>query len=344
MSKSAKSNLFKKYSQNLEWFKEHPEIQFKPDFTNGCMCPLCLELFFEKDLDPTAENPLTLEHVPPKSLGGKGRLLTCKKCNSTSGHDLDSNLFNRLLEMDFHSFLPNASSKTSFHLNGNQVNGTVKIDNEGAILIDIKKEISDPKQRTLFLKDLIVPRTFSVYNPILNPEPAPQQLTPKFSFRKRNTADMQKASIALLRIAYLYAFSEFGHSFILNGTLSAVRKQIANPNQEILPSSFWVDYEFADEWKGVNIITGPEELRSFLIVFSLSTDSKIRKYAILLPGPSDPGLKIYENICIAGESGFHNAKIYHCGDLDCINYKDRTFDMQSYWQNIEELNQEKEKS
>src|SRR4051812_31357623 len=108
MSKSIKSNLFKKYSQNLEWFKNHPEIKFKPDFSNGCMCPLCLDIFFEGDLDSNIENPLTLEHVPPASLGGKGRLLTCKKCNSISGHDLDAHLLNRLLEMDFHSFLPNA--------------------------------------------------------------------------------------------------------------------------------------------------------------------------------------------------------------------------------------------
>jgi hypothetical protein len=89
-----KEKIFKLFSQNLEWVKEHPSIRFKPDFSNGYICPLCFETFFEKDLDATLENYLTLEDIPPKSLGGKPLALTCKKCNSRSGHELDVHLLN----------------------------------------------------------------------------------------------------------------------------------------------------------------------------------------------------------------------------------------------------------
>ena len=35
---------------------------------------------------------MTIEHAPPKAVGGKGLVLTCRECNSTSGSDLDAAL------------------------------------------------------------------------------------------------------------------------------------------------------------------------------------------------------------------------------------------------------------
>jgi hypothetical protein len=48
--------------------------------------------------------------------------------------------------------------------------------------------------------------------------------------------------------------------------------------------------------EGINIITLPKEARGFLVVFSLKTNSKSRRFAIVLPGPSLPGLDVYDYI------------------------------------------------
>ncbi|RMZ58457.1 hypothetical protein D1632_12620 [Chryseobacterium nematophagum] len=66
-----KATIFNIFSKNLEWVKEHPDIKFYPDFNDDYTCPLCFEVFFKKDLDSTLDNFLTLEDIPPVSLGGK---------------------------------------------------------------------------------------------------------------------------------------------------------------------------------------------------------------------------------------------------------------------------------
>jgi len=50
-------------------------------------CPLCIRGF------PTVRpNGLSLEDVPPRSIGGKPLLLTCTECNNKHGTDVDSHI------------------------------------------------------------------------------------------------------------------------------------------------------------------------------------------------------------------------------------------------------------
>jgi hypothetical protein len=55
-------------------------------------CPICTIGYAEAS---TINGELTLEDVPPKSIGGKPILLTCKECNSGSGHKIDAAIANR---------------------------------------------------------------------------------------------------------------------------------------------------------------------------------------------------------------------------------------------------------
>lgn len=320
-----KHTLFKLFSRNLEYVKSHPEIKFKPDFENGYICPLCFEVFFEKDLINSKQNFLTLEDIPPKSLGGKVRALTCKKCNSIGGHTLDNNLLKRLTEIDFQSFLPNSETKTTFSFNDNKVNGKVNIDKDGTFIIDLDTKRSDPKESEQFLKDVFPPKT--IYNPIhklLNPEfKEPEYKSEQFNFKKIEKSDEKKSEIALLRIAYLKAFSIFGYGFLINGYFHRIREQIQNPDKNILNPVFWIKYEFPDEMLGVNIIKEPKELRSFLIIFNLETKSSKRQFAICLPGPTEPGIKIYENIekLLCSGNGFVNIETEHINENELLTKK-----------------------
>lgn len=328
MSKSNKEKrkaIFKLFSQNLEWVKEHPDISFNPDFQNGYICPLCFDVFYENDLDNSVPNPLTLEDIPPASLGGKPQTLTCKNCNSKSGHDLDVHLLNSLLEQDSHSFLPNSKTNATFELNGNKINGIVEVNEKGIVKLDLQSNRSNPGQSNQFLKDLIPPKIL----------PEQKFQTPNFQIKLNDRSNERRAEVALLRIAYLIAYSTLGNGFYVNGELSKVREQILNPDKNILPKVFWIKYDFPKEIEGVNIISLPKDLRSFLIVFSLHTKSKSRQFAIVLPGATSPGLGVYDfienNLCV-GRNGFLNGMIEHIPSRDYLRNKDYVFAGQQYWQ------------
>jgi len=338
MSKNKQKRLaiFKIFSQNLEWVKEHPSISFKPDFSNGYICPLCFDVFFEKDLDITLPNYLTFEDIPPVTLGGKPLALTCKTCNSRSGHELDAHLLKNLLSTDAKMFLPNSKAETTFELNGNRVNGMLEVDANGKLKFDLQTQRSNPNQSNQFMKEMFPPRT--IYNSFFYPEQAfnTQYKSPTFKMSFKETSKERRAEIALLRIAYLYAYAILGNGFLINGGLYKVREQILNPDKEILPKVFWLKVPFPKESEGINIITLPKELQSFLVIFNLKTSSQERQFAIILPGPSSPSIKVYDfiskELCVGDGTNFLNATYEHLPKHDYLKKKELTFASNWYWQ------------
>lgn len=324
-TKNTKQRLFEVFSQNLNWVKEHPIVKFEPDFENGCLCPLCMNVFFISDLDSTQENYLTIEDVPPVSLGGSPKTLTCKICNNTSGHELDIHLLRKITELDFHMFLPNSKADVQFKLNNNKANGTVEIDANGTFLIKLDTKRSNPAEYKKFNADLTSNGTTGNFQ------------TPSFTIAPKDKADERRAEIALLRIAYLLAYSFFGSAFLTNPNLGIVRKQLSNPDEKILQRGLGINFDFPDEFLGINMITQPPELCCFLVIFQLKTDSRTKKYSIALPGPSNPGINIYENIekilCHGDGTQMHNIELYHFEAPDNITKKSLTFNCNDQWVN-----------
>lgn len=334
-NKDKKLKIFKAFSQNLDWFKEHQAIKIEPDIPNGYICPVCLEMFDELSLQSTSKNPLTIEHVPPESLGGKSRILTCKECNSKSGHQLDSHLVKSLLETDFHSFLPNSMTKAVFELNGNKINGTVDISDKGVWNLRMSPKHSNPSEASQFVNDFTLKST--IENSFFEQEYfGPQIKSPNFTLKPRDTAEIRRAEVALLRIAYLYLYSVFGNAVLLNATLGKIRKQILNPAEDILKAPYWIKYEFSDEWDGINMVREPKELRCFLIIFKLKTKSGVRKFNIALPGLSEPDLNIYENIgnLLCTDGTHQNIILDHINDKGFLQKKEDTFAYLGYWRGI----------
>ncbi len=335
-SKQKKLALFKLFSQNLEWVKGHSSISFRPDFSNGYICPLCFNVFFEKDLDSTLPNHLTFEDIPPASLGGKPLTLTCKKCNSTSGHELDAHLLNNLLQTDAKMFLPYSKAETTFELRGNKVNGIIEVDEKGVLKFDLQSQRSNPNQSEQFMKDMFSPKT--IYNPIFYPDKlfGDKYKSPTFRMQLKKTSSERRAEVALLRIGYLLAYATLGNGFYINGGLYKVREQIQHPDKEILPKVFWLKYDFPKENEGVNIISLPKELQCFLVVFNLKTASQSRQFAIVLPGPSNPGIKVYDfiekELCVGDGTKFCNGMLEHIDTRDFLHEKKWAFAGNWYWQ------------
>lgn len=64
------------------------------------LCPIALTLHARDDIKT---GQLTIDHVPPKSLGGKPLILTNKEINNTDGQSSDKKLLNYFTGCNFQS-------------------------------------------------------------------------------------------------------------------------------------------------------------------------------------------------------------------------------------------------
>lgn len=96
-----REKIYDIFSNNLELLKNHPKFDLKGEKTTGYICPLCFKIFDKNGLSKEYDDYLTLEDVPPKTLGGNVKLLTCKVCNNEQGSSLDKHLKEQLLTKDF---------------------------------------------------------------------------------------------------------------------------------------------------------------------------------------------------------------------------------------------------
>lgn len=293
MSKKAKKQiLFKIYSNNLLDFKTNLKSNNTIPTEFGLYCPLCTQYYNESKYEQ-----LTLEHNPPYSLGGKDNILTCKKCNNSSGSKIDSEILLALNELDLMGFKPNASLKTRLYNQStgeNGVNATLSLDKEGKFIVHISPA-NNPIVKDAFLNSFEYE-----YNSGLpffsNFEIGGLRRKLSFEFKKPNKRNEHLASIGLLKIAYLIGYEKLGHAFLFGKHMELIRSQIKYPEKEIINKPFWIHNNYTDDLLGVNIITKPKELKSFLIVFDLQTKSDSYRIGICIPGYDESDIDIYNNI------------------------------------------------
>jgi len=111
--------LFKQFAKNFEFVRPYLEKNHGLSYNGELVaCPICLTLFTEHALNQDIENPLTIEHIPPYSLGGRGLILTCKKCNNGAGTKLDKTLLENTKIKDFYALKPESSIAANINVNG----------------------------------------------------------------------------------------------------------------------------------------------------------------------------------------------------------------------------------
>ncbi|MGH2664843.1 HNH endonuclease [Flavobacterium sp.] len=293
MSKKIKKRiLFDIYSNNLSDFKTNLKPNKIIPTEIGLYCPLCTQYYGEDKYEQ-----LTLEHNPPNSLGGKDNILTCKQCNNSSGSKIDSEILLALNELDLMGFKPNASLKTRLYNQStgeNGVNATVNLDSEGKFIINISPA-NNPAVKDAFLNSFEYEYNSGL--PLIsNFESAGLSQKLNFEFKKPNKRNERLASIGLLKIAYLIGFEKLGHAFVVGKHMELIRSQIKYPEKEIISKPFWIHNNYTDDLLGVNIITKPKELKSFLIVFDLQTKSDVYRIGICIPGYDENDINVYNNI------------------------------------------------
>src|SRR5262249_398741 len=159
-------------------------------------------------------NALSLEHVPPKSLGGRPRTLTCKKCNNEAGKMLDSALKRRLVIDDVQARIPGARLDVRFSPGEDiWLPATFQYNEAGNIILqgffNPKRSSPTARQRAQELLEAGFER-------------------PQIQHREPGR---RRTNIALLRIAYLYAFSLLGYGLIFHPTYQRIREQLDKPTE-----------------------------------------------------------------------------------------------------------------
>ena len=145
------SNKSKRLRLVDEYKKIISELPFQTEdgdsfpVTEHYICPICLETFNLNKLGDKANDLLTVEDVPPKSLGGNPLLITCRKCNSSCGHNLDVYLLNEIRyhdeRMDF-----SKSKNTMLSCNGTSIRAKVTKDKHSGLKFDISRQNNNPQQ------------------------------------------------------------------------------------------------------------------------------------------------------------------------------------------------------
>ena len=190
------------------------------------MCPICLSDFSKSDVKAGTE--VTLEHAPPKSLGGAPICLTCKRCNHKSSG------------FDHHAFL---SKKARDEWSAGQ----------GApIVVDL---FGHKKSHRFIPRDSNAPyparkhlmRNGSIE---LGPLPPKERLDANKGISFRIPQRDEYEFVSMIKSAYLMVFSLMGangYRFAQNVGLRPVREQIMNPGEKILKGGFVGEMGFDSE-------------------------------------------------------------------------------------------------
>ncbi|MDO9309079.1 MAG: HNH endonuclease [Deltaproteobacteria bacterium] len=225
------------------------------------MCPICGNAFNMSDL-LTAK--LTLEHIPPSSVGGKGIALTCETCNKTAGYTIDAAVSGRADVINFTNVIANSESslgvKACLQIGEDSVNVQVLCEEDGTVNFLILGDSNNP---------CTVERTSAYMERLARDREGDGEVLHVVS-RARYHGRM--AQVGDLKTAFLAAFAAFGYRYALDPRLELVRSQILHPCEHII-----------DGWSvALNL---PEDRQYMLMITESVTGVvvKLDKVGVILP-------------------------------------------------------------
>lgn len=267
---------FQTFTQSLRQHNpKYKEIRLtKPELkepTEHYICPLCVTaqiVVFGNILRKAEE--FTLDHVPPESIGGKLKLLTCKICNNTAG-EYEAALIEYIR---FRAF----SDKK-----------------EGAMIkkLSVKKELGDSiKHKGFMSTDKEGYFVLDFPTQALENNPDLKNLLDQFGQSVQeiqitiNTPDEEKLTKALLKSAYLLCFIQWGYEFVYSEVGYKIRQVLQGEEKYPikLPVVF-VDAKKQELPIGIGIIQKPTEVQSYYVTIPCADGDNNYTALILIPPP-----------------------------------------------------------
>jgi hypothetical protein len=213
----------------------------------GYACPICLGI--SPDI-----NTFTVEDVPPQSVGGRPLILTCERCNSTSGSQLDWHWANFLRVENFIAGGPMEAVTTKFVYDGRIVAAEVSNDGLGYTIKLIKKASNPDNLRDV---EAIVRERIESGTP-------PEKFNLTFS---KNRFDPRLMNLSVLRAAYLTGVAVMGYRWIRQW--DDIRRQILDPQAKMESLSALVRHEPKEPHSRrlLGVIEEPLDMRSLCLEF-----------------------------------------------------------------------------
>jgi HNH endonuclease len=251
-----------------------PELQ---EPTEHYICPLCVEAQIVVNGNILIKfEEFTLDHVPPESIGGKTKLMTCKVCNNTAG-EYEAELLEKLR---FHCFGDKkegaAIKKLSVKKDLNDTlkhKGFMTTDESGAFILDFPEHAKENNPELKYILDNF--QDGGLVQEI--------QVTIK-------TPDEDKLSKALLKSAYLLCFIHWGYEFIYSEIGYKIRKVLQG--QEKYPITLPVAFVAKEKQElpiGVGIILKPAELQSYYVTRPITEGNNSYTAMVIIPPPIKDG-------------------------------------------------------
>jgi hypothetical protein len=228
-------------------------------------CPLCLGLFSQAQIEH-----LSLDHVPPRSVGWKLEVLTCKRCNSTAGWELDWHAFEverrrRVVAGEQHDPV-----RARFKFDGVTANMELRSDGTLYEILGLRKR--NPPG--------VLDKVMEVWDMHVREGTHPSM---EFVFPTKRLFP-RRAAVSYLRAGYLAAFAAMGYAAVARKSFERVRQQICEPDGKHLPH--FIDHSDGDHGYWVGVVEEPKWASSIVVLLD--------KYKILLPLFDDAG--VYERI------------------------------------------------
>lgn len=261
--------LTDKERKKLFWFENGADALrlILPDAPRGYVCPLCLRLF---PPDTLAAGLLTFEHVPPRELGGRPLVLTCKTCNNRAGHLLDVEMNAAENVLDFVRGEMKQFRRIQFTVGSHKLNAQVRSTKTTITVLGIPRS-NNPS----------VHQAVSAEFERLASEKRVLDLRLKIHFN-RDKFSFRRMQVGWLRVGYLAAFAALGYSYILQPCMASLREQFADPTKVIIPKFYmrmpWVD----TRERRILIVREPLAFRSIAV--------QMERHLVFLPRLGDSAL------------------------------------------------------
>jgi hypothetical protein len=228
------------------------------------VCPCCMS---QHGREALSNRTLTIEDVPPKSVGGRWLVLTCEKCNSTAGTRLDAQARLREEQLDFlGGRAPDQALTGKIMVDESMTRGDIShVDDAFLLFVDPRR--SDPRQHAEMMARL-------------DQAAAGNRPDGQIGFELTKQVDLVRARLSWLRAAYLVAFAALGWPYVYMPYLAQLRAQLADPDAKLLPPLALADPAAMPYRRDLVVVQEPYELRSLAVVLG--------RYTVFLPGLEDP--------------------------------------------------------
>lgn len=238
-------------------------------------CPIC-SLGYPESSAITGDD-LTLEHIPPESIGGKPILLTCRNCNSLAGHTIDVSIASKKKFEEFENivFGQEKGIIPFVTLSLGELNVATSIHKEDSFDIRPIEKANSPSIIDRYKKHLM-----NHSNDL------------QFKVSISHKYDSRLFKLSHLKSAFLIVFSWLGYRYAFDSRLDVVRQQIQEPKNDILGTRFWIEGNWGIPSNKIMFLNSP--LPIFLVSFN--------GFCIVLPSLESTG-DIYSFLSSYWEKG-----------------------------------------